>query len=99
MYFRFDIVEIMNQVLFVGNAFEESRFVVARERLPARGPGIPMDKAEVACQNAVDERDIAADNGVLDFLLERENLGRRVRLLCSGSAWLADPSPGTPPQL
>ncbi len=83
MYFRFDIVKIMNQVFFVGDAFEESLFVVGGERLPAGGPGVAVNKAEVTGQNAVGERDIAAHHGVLYLLLERKDLRCGGRLVLS----------------
>src|ERR1035438_4614060 len=44
---------------------------------------VPVDKAEVAGQNAVGERNIAAHHGVLDLLLKRKNLGCGGRLVCS----------------
>jgi len=73
--FGLDGVEIVNQILFVGDALEEDGFVVASEGLAAGGPGVAMHEAEVAGQNAIHEGDVAAHHGVLDFLFERQHLG------------------------
>src|SRR6185295_9634743 len=72
VHFHFHLIEIVDQVFLVGDAFQKRGLVVRHQRPAAVGPAIPMDEAEVRWCHAIDERHVAANNRVFDLLLERE---------------------------
>src|SRR6185369_7316029 len=65
----------------VGDAFQEGGLVVGHQRPASMCPPVPMHEAEIWRGDAVDERDVAANDGVFDLLFEREDLGGRVRAM------------------
>ena len=73
--FHFHLIEIVDQVLLVGDAFQKRGFVVRHQRPAAVRPAIPMDETEVRWCDAIDERHVAANDRVFDLLLQCEHFG------------------------
>ena len=72
-----DAIEIVDQVLFVGDSLEESRLIIARQWFAARGPGIAVNETEVAGEHAIDISHVAAHDRVFYPLFERQHFRSR----------------------
>ena len=52
VYFGLDQVEVVHEVLSVGNSLQKRRLVVIRQRLAAGCPAVPVREAEITREDA-----------------------------------------------
>src|SRR5262249_45996287 len=76
VHFDFDVIEIVDQIFLVGNAFQEGRLVVLHASgFLASYPSVTMTEMKIIGEDGIRKRNVTLDNRLFNLLLESQNFG------------------------